>query len=285
MSVQMAYSQRNEFEADSQGLVYFQHAGFTLDGAIGALGVLDSADYLMFEDTLDLRHYFSFDGYPFKSYWLDTENAALQWARDTTLYMIPDSLKSHPDCDVRIQRIGELAATDSEQIIDVADEAIVMEKLKDVFQFESLEGQLMARDYVMALYMSLQLQTLYPQNIYLKSVTAHALIELAAAFSRNEFLEYVEFADMNYPAGYNQMLTFLHNMNSATLYKLATYCLQDKLGSVPGHSYIGFLNALNEHKDVITPEVVNLYAQEYKDDYFTGLLWDKAKSPLPASRK
>ena len=285
MAVQMAYSQRNEFEADSQGLVYFQHAGFTLDGAIGALGVLDSADYLMFEDTLDLRHYFSFDGYPFKSYWLDTENAALQWARDTTLYMIPDSLKSHPDCDVRIQRIGELAATDSEQIIVVADEAMVMEKLKDVFQFESLEGQLMARDYVMALYMSLQLQTLYPQNIYLKSVTAHALIELAAAFSRNEFLEYVEFADMNYPAGYNQMLTFLHNMNSSTLYKLATYCLQDKLGSVPGHPYIGFLNTLNKHKDDITPEVVNLYAQQYKDDYFTGLLRDKAKSPLPASRK
>ena len=81
------------------------------------------------------------------------------------------------------------------------------------------------------------------------------------------------------------MLTFLHNMNSATLYKLATYCLQDKLGSVSGHSYIGFLNALNEHKDVITPEIVNLYAQEYKDDYFTGLLREKAKSPLPASRK
>ncbi|MBL0008950.1 MAG: hypothetical protein IPP25_17695 [Saprospiraceae bacterium] len=116
-------------------------------------------------------------------------------------------------------------------------------------------------------------------------MTAHALIELAAAFSRNEFLEYVEFADMNYPTGYNQMLTFLHNMNSATLFRLATYCLQDKLGSVPDHAYVGFLNTLNEHKDVITEEVVKLYAQQYKDDYFTGLLWDKAKSPLPPSRK
>ncbi len=285
MAVHMAYSQRNELEADSLGLVYFQRAGFTADGAIGALGVLDSADYLMFEDTLDLRHYFSFDGYPFKSYWLDTENAALQWARDTALFVIPDSLKSHPDCDVRIQRISDLSVIDSGQTIDVAEEAKVMEMLKDVFQFESLEGQLMSKDYVMALYLSLQLQTYYPDNIYLKSVTAHALIELAAAFSRNEFLEYVEFADMNYPAGYNQMLTFLHNMNSSTLYKLASYCLQDKLGSVTGHSYIGFLNTLNEHKDVITPEVVNLYAQQYKDDYFTGLLRDKAKSPLPASRK
>ena len=66
---------------------------------------------------------------------------------------------------------------------------------------------------------------------------------------------------------------------------LATYCLQDKLGSVPDHAYVGFLNTLNEHKDVITEEVVKLYAQQYKDDYFTGLLWDKAKSPLPASRK
>ncbi|HQW26096.1 MAG TPA: hypothetical protein PLV75_09055, partial [Saprospiraceae bacterium] len=198
---------------------------------------------------------------------------------------IPDSLKSHPDCDVRIQRISDLSVIDSGQTIDVAEEAKVMEMLKDVFQFESLEGQLMSKDYVMALYLSLQLQTYYPDNIYLKSVTAHALIELAAAFSRNEFLEYVEFADMNYPAGYNQMLTFLHNMNSSTLYKLASYCLQDKLGSVTGHSYIGFLNTLNEHKDVITPEVVNLYAQQYKDDYFTGLLRDKAKSPLPASRK
>lgn len=285
IAVQMAYSQRNEFDADSLGLVYFQHAGFSSDGAIGALGVLDSADYLMFEDTLDLRHYFNFTEYPFKSYWLDTENSALQWERDTILFVIPDSLKSHPDCDVRIQRIGELAATDHIATIDVGEEAFVMEMLKDVFQFESLEGQIMSKDYVMALYMSLQLQTLHPDNIYLKSVTAHALIELAAAFSRNEFLEYVEFADMNYPAGYNQILTFLHNMNSATLYKLATYCLQDKLASVPDHAYVGFLNTLNAHKDVITEEVVNLYAQQYKDEYFTGILRDKAKSPLPASRK
>ncbi len=286
IAVQMAYSQRNEFEADSLGLVYFQHAGFTVDGAIGALGVLDSADYLMFEDTLDLRHYFNFTGYPFKSYWLDTENSALQWERDTTLFVIPDSLKSHPDCDVRIQRIGELAAaTDHTATIDVAEEESVMQMLKDVFQFESLEGQLMSKDYVMALYMSLQLQTHYPENIYLKSVTAHALIELAAAFSRNEFLAYVEFADMNYPSGYNQILTFLHNMNSATLYKLATYCLRDKLALVPDHAYVGFLNTLNEHKDVITEEVVNRYAQQYKDEYFTGMLRDKSKSPLPPSRK
>lgn len=285
IAIQMAYSQRNEFEADSLGLVYFQNAGFAADGAIGALGVLDSADYLMFEDTLDLRHYFNFSGYPFKSYWLDTENSALQWERDTTLFVIPDSLKSHPDCDVRIQRIGDLSVTGGEQTIDVADEVFVMEKLKDVFQFESLEGQIMSKDYVMALYLSLQLQTRYPANIYLKSVTAHALIELAAAFSRNEFLEYVEFADMNYPAGYNQILTFLHNMNSATLYKLATYCLQDKLDLVPDHVYVGFLNVLNEHKDVITEEAINLYAQQYKDEYFTGLLRDKTKPLLPVNRK
>jgi Zn-dependent protease with chaperone function len=285
IAVQMAYSQRNEFEADSMGLVCFQHAGFSAAGAVSALGVLDSADYLMFKDTLDLRHYFNFEGYPFKSYWLDTENSALQWERDTILFVIPDSLKSHPDCDIRIQRIRNLSSPDGEQRIDVADETLVMEKLKDVFQFESLEAQLMSKDYVMALYMSLQLQTHYPDNIYLKSVTTHALLELAAAFSRNEFLEYVEFADMNYPSGYNQILTFLHNMNSTTLYKLATYCLRDKLAQVPDHAYIGFLNTLNDHKDVITEEVVHLYAQQYKDEYFTGLLRGKAISPSPAGRK
>lgn len=285
IAVHMAYSQRNEFEADSLGLVYFQQAGFPTDGAIGALGVLDSADYLTFEDTLDLRHYFNFEGYPFKSYWLDTENSALQWERDTLLFVIPDSLKSHPDCDVRIQRIEELSITDSDQAIDVTDEAIVMEKLKDVFQFESLEGLLMSKDYVMALYMSLQLQSLYPENVYLKAVTAHALLELAAAFSRNEFLEYVEFADMNYPSGYNQMLTFLHNMNSATLYKLASYCLREKLALVPDHAYVGFLEVLNDHKDLITEEIVNRYTQQYEDEYFTRLLRDKTISPSPSGRK
>ena len=285
VAMQMAYSQRNEFDADSLGLVFFQQAGFTAHGAIGALGVLDSADYLMFEDTLDLRHYFNFEGYPFKSYWLDTENSALQWEKDTTLFVIPDSLKSHPDCDVRIQRIEELSLKDSVQTIDVAAEGIVIEKLKDVFQFESLEGQLMSKDYVMALYMSLQLQTLYPDNIYLKSVTAHALLELAAAFSRNEFLEYVEFADMNYPSGYNQMLTFLHNMNSTSLYKLASYCLQEKLALVPEHAYVGYLEVLYDHKDLITDEVVSQYTQQYKDEYFTGLLKSKVKSPSPVGRK
>jgi len=133
--------------------------------------------------------------------------------------------------------------------------------------------------------LSLQFQTQFSENIYLKSVTTHALIELAAAFSRNEFLEYVEFADRDYPAGYNQMLTFLHNMNSSTLYKLASYCLQEKLASVSDHAYIGFLKVLNDNRDGITEDIVSLYAQQYRDEYFIDILKAKTEFQMPAPKK
>jgi len=285
IAIHMAYSQQNEFDADSIGLVYFQNAGFPISGAVDALRVLDSADYLLYEDTLDLRHYFNFSEYPFKSYWLDTENSALHWEKDTLLFVIPDSLKSHPDCDERIQRIRNFSTTSMAAVLDVSTEELAMDRLKDVFRFESLESQIMSRDYVMALYLSLQFQTQFSENIYLKSVTTHALIELAAAFSRNEFLEYVEFADRDYPAGYNQMLTFLHNMNSSTLYKLASYCLQEKLASVSDHAYIGFLKVLNDNRDGITEDIVSLYAQQYRDEYFIDILKAKTEFQMPAPKK
>jgi Zn-dependent protease with chaperone function len=284
-AIHMEHSQANEFEADSIGLLYYQSAGFSKQGAVDALGILDQSDYLLYKDTLDLRHYFSFSTYPFKSYWLEPENAALNWDMDTTLYIIPDSLKTHPNCDERILRIERQASFQANRIPDVTSEAHSLEIMKEIFQFENLESQILSKDYVMALYLSLHLQAKYPDNIYLKCVTVHALLELAGVVSRNEVLEYVEFADKNYPDGYNQILIFLHNLNSSTLYKLAELFTAENLGHVSDHPYVSFLNILIEEQETISEESINRYAEQFKDDYFIGLMHDRKPEPPAAKQK
>ncbi|HUR32034.1 MAG TPA: M48 family metalloprotease [Saprospiraceae bacterium] len=285
LGMHMHHSQRSEFEADSLGYIFFQKAGFSGKEATNALDVLDRADHLSFEDTLNLRAFFNFSEYPFKSYWLDAENSSLNWKQDTSLYFIPDSLKSHPGCAQRIKKITSmpLTAKNGENVFSGYYNKI--EKLAPVFSFENLESLINSKDYVMALYLSLHMQAAYPDNKYLDCITVHSLLELGAAFSRNEILEFVEFQDSDYPPGYNQLLTFMHNMNSATLYKLATYYMQHNLMSSESHPYNGFLKIISDPAVKITPGIVTQYEKEYHDSYFSELLKDKiVVSPVKSKK-
>src|SRR5687768_1810387 len=150
-----------------------------------------------------------------------------------------------------------------------------MEKLNDIFPFENLEALLISKDYVMALYLSLHMLREYPDNVYLKCIIAHSLFELCVALSSNNYLEYVEFPDKTYPEGYNQLLTFLHNMNSGTLQKLFSYFIQENLRNVENNSYVNFLVVLqNKGNEILLDDVVN-YEKENNEFYFSKLLKEK----------
>jgi mRNA-degrading endonuclease YafQ of YafQ-DinJ toxin-antitoxin module len=92
----MQYSRQHELEADSIGFRLAANAGFRKSEAITVLNVLNQADHLRFVDSIVLQNYFQFEGYPFKSYWLDGESSTLSWEADPSLSVTPDSLKSHP---------------------------------------------------------------------------------------------------------------------------------------------------------------------------------------------
>jgi len=268
----MQYSRQNEFQADSIGFRLIAAAGYQKPEAINVLNILDQSDHLRFTDTLVLQDFFHFENYPFKTYWLDKENSMMSWEEDPSLTTIPDSLKSHPDCSIRIARLETQSANvpgiEKGNISTRQD----LQTIAGIIPFEVVESLVNSHEYVLALYLALHMQKEYPQNLYLKCVADHCLYELGDAIRRNEFLEYVEFPDKDFSIGYNHLLVFLHNMNSSSLKNLFHHYLQ-AIEAPDDHVYSAFLQVLDQQP--VTGKMASDFDSKYHDPYFTSLLKDK----------
>ncbi|HEY4798719.1 MAG TPA: M48 family metalloprotease, partial [Bacteroidia bacterium] len=67
---EMEDSRRNELQADSLGFIFYKNSGYNIQAATETMSALDAADYDLYPDTLDLKRFFNFKDYPFKSYWM-----------------------------------------------------------------------------------------------------------------------------------------------------------------------------------------------------------------------
>lgn len=282
LALHMEYSRENELQADSLGYFIFANAGFEKTEASEVLKILDASDHLLYQDTIRLQEYFDFPHYPFKTYWLVAETSMLKWDVDSSIAMIPDDMKSHPDCSERLARLANLSNNNESTDNIILPDAALLDQYADIVHFEVVEALMKHNDYTLALYLSLQLQQYYPLNIYLRCVTAHCLYELSEAFVQNEFLEYVEFPNQYFSKGYNHMLIFLHNLNSSTLHGLFHHSFHESLAQIPSHAYVDFLRILDEGKP-INADTVAAFEKKYDHPVLTELL--KSKVPVPAPLK
>ena len=271
----MSYSRANELEADSLGYVLATNAGFPPGEAFQALEVLGASDYLRYTDTLPLNTLFDFENYRFKSYWLNTDNSAMSFMKINALEAFPDSLKSHPDCDERIEKLRvQLSERDSSFLHDqiISDE---LKDFNDIVSFETLGAVMESGDYVVALYLALHFQQKYPDNIYLKSIIAHCIFELSEAMVENYYLDYVEFPGHEFTPGYNHLLTFLHNMTSSSLKNIFQSMMDEKIGNVSDHRYVSFLKIVSDPDAILTDESIAEFDSKYHDSYLTNLLKER----------
>jgi len=280
----LRYKRTYELKADSMGFLFSSRCGYNVIAAKQVLNVLDEADQLRFPNTLPLEQIFSSEQFPFKSYWLYEENLAYLVERDSIVGLTPDSLKTHPDCDVRKESLAKMNLKSQPDIQNNMDAESQYRNLRPQFEFEMLATLIQVGQYPMALYTALNLQKEFPENRYLKYATANALIELGKLASGNKYLESVEFPDDQYQAGYNQVLTFLQNLNSTALNQLADqYLLKNEL-TLDDHPYGEYLKIISS-PDPITPAVVTSYQEKFQESAFSILLGDKVVAEQNKSKK
>ena len=103
-------SRESELEADSLALAMFNNCGYSSEFGLEALTRLKSIYHPPNPLKRNLFDEFIFDEYPFKKRWLNTQRVKRS-GNFLTHLLNNDSIKTHPDIDLRIDRIASEKST------------------------------------------------------------------------------------------------------------------------------------------------------------------------------
>jgi predicted Zn-dependent protease len=98
----------NESEADRQAFLFMKNTGYDCNGIVSCLQILDEVDDSSTYKPLTVETSFNFDEYPFKKKWIQKESVlfgAMNGDASPLTERERDSLKTHPDCTIRISQV------------------------------------------------------------------------------------------------------------------------------------------------------------------------------------
>ncbi len=153
------HSRDKEAEADKVGLQFFKNTGYSGASFITTMQLLDEIDDTTLFQSADLRKLLSFPNYTFKERWVKKESiifGALDPEESSTLTAKEkDSLKTHPDCSIRIA----LLQADAIGIVgkDFLIDQTYFYQLQQAFIPELVEEVFESNNVSFNLYLSLQM--------------------------------------------------------------------------------------------------------------------------------
>jgi Zn-dependent protease with chaperone function len=233
------HSRDHESEADSLGLELLRHTRFDPTGALSAMALLDVID----RDTLDtegcLKKIFNSVNYPFRKKWIARGNGLLgSHAEMQRSDREEDSLKTHPDCPLRIKLLTALMGKGGQEgqggtaligkdkqggTLPIGKDgqagtpafAVDREKfenLKAVCRYEAIEWAYASNLYTRALYLGLDLLQADPSDPYLVAQVGRAMNGLYAAQKDHRLSKVVDLPGPGYSPNYNTLLQFIQNL-------------------------------------------------------------------------
>ena len=236
----------NEAEADRQAFTFMKRTGYDCNGIISCLQLLDKVDDSTFYKPVDIQQVFNFSNYPFKKKWIQKESAifgAMTEGDSPLTQKEKDSLKTHPDCTVRISLLY-----DSIQKTKLGQKFIVNEslfgQLKKDFYVEFAEEQFRANNIGRNLYYGLQMlqnNENFPYAVYSIARDLNLLYEN----QKNHRVGLIAGKETRgYPEDYNLLLRMLDRLRLEEIANLNyNFCMQYKAQM---SAYTGFSDELNK---------------------------------------
>ncbi|HEX8059380.1 MAG TPA: M48 family metallopeptidase, partial [Cyclobacteriaceae bacterium] len=209
----VSHGRAHEFSADSAGLLLYLKAGYDPASALRLLELLGKADEDLY-GPLDLEKFLVSNGI----------KPDPRWPRYTSItrghadQKRPDSLRTHPATTERIiaaSKILEKLGYTYESLY--APKELHSNPYKIRAQYETVEGEFYFRNYSDALYNSIQLSMLYPNDPWLKAMTGRCLYQIYTRQKNHTLRTSVDLPDPLYSEGYNRLLTFIHGLRLAEL--------------------------------------------------------------------
>jgi hypothetical protein len=253
-AVQMRRSRTDEIAADSLGLLFLNNAGYDPVQAITQMEHLDRSDELPFSTHLDLKSFFSFSTLKFKENWLHNQDSSINIGNSYSVYDLPDSLKTHPDCKVRKANIESLIRQKNLVLNEKTKSVGNYNFIKDLAMDEEIRLLIANEDYSKALFYLINLYLSDTACQYKKLQLVHSLIRIAEAKKNHSYTDFCDLPSSEFNLAYNELLIFLENVSSSVLrtFALELFRKTDPTYCPPFlYNYVSFLIS-NYDKDFIT---------------------------------
>ncbi|MEZ2443565.1 M48 family metalloprotease [Chitinophaga sp. RCC_12] len=207
------HSRDHESEADSLGLEFLHNSHFNTADALSALALLDTID----NDSLDIKpcleKMFRSKSYPFQPRWLAKSDLLLGGhAQLLNDHAVEDSLKTHPDCKVRINVLAPAVAEYSRETNNNGINPAMFEKLKKEFSYETIEYAYANNNYTSSLYQTITLLQEQPEDAYLICQTGKILNSCYQAQKQHHIGDKIAMPAPGNPDSYNLLAQFIRNL-------------------------------------------------------------------------
>ncbi|MEL7341667.1 MAG: M48 family metallopeptidase, partial [Bacteroidota bacterium] len=165
------HSRDHELEADAIGFELLRRTSFYVGGSINTLQILDRIDTES-PDLPSLKNTFDTPNYPFREAWTIDESGGFIMGKKHSWWEV-DSLKTHPNCQDRIEALGTLAKTVTPAPHRLQADFVA---LKDKMSFELVEYFHDRHNHGRVIHEARKLLLVYPDNAYLHSRIALSLL-------------------------------------------------------------------------------------------------------------
>jgi len=247
------HSREYEAAADSMAIELMKNTRYDLSEAVSCLALLDSVDNDKYDKDLLLETTFNFPTYPFRKSWV-AEEETISFAKEEVNKKEEDSLKTHPDCSHRIQLISPmLKKYQQAQPVKFITSEATFTNLKNEFDLEIISWCFESKRVSRALYYSLEMLRVQPDNPYLHCMIGKCLNQIYLFQKNHELGTITDLPNADREEKYNQLLLLIQNVRLKDIANLSYYYLQthaDKASAYPEYQQILNTSKLNFNNHV-----------------------------------
>ena len=211
-----------ELQADSLGFVLFSKAFPTAKSeAMNTLLWLSEIDKE--NDSISIKNFQKFistPSQPFKLKWLKNDEFSDYRYDSTPKFWTIDSLKTHPDCEIRAEEMTRLFKIENKKSTQASDQFATLQKTS---QFDYINSLHHLKSYGMALYHCLLHMQTKPEDPWLKQATANNLQKLQEFQNMYRLNDVLEIPDPNYSTSYNTFLHLIRELRKSELTELISH--------------------------------------------------------------
>jgi hypothetical protein len=204
----------NEGQADSMAVELMRNTRFNVFNAITTLRLLDSIDTDTLNTAACLERMFNSANYPFQKKWIAREEGLLSGHATLSTDALDDSLKTHPDCQLRIKKLQVFfnnLFNDSASNNNLT-ENVSFKRLKNIFRYEIIEYSFASENYPRSLQYSMELLQEHPSDPYLVTQVGKILNGFYNAQKEHRLNKVADLPSPQYPPNYNMLLQFIQNL-------------------------------------------------------------------------